>query len=215
MKWAMTGRYLVWAGQASGVLDAVYTDDSFTARASLNGSVELIDGRPAVSRRLGRAFGIVALSGHADVTVYLENREVGRTNQDGYVFLPRLDPNQENRIRIWSEDLPLDTEIETEEMAAVPNDRSGVKVAINVQANRSALATLLDAKGVPLPAGIELITEDWTLEAQVADQDLAYIIGSGEGASDLVSKPGLPSHRCPIQAMPSETMASLGEIRWQ
>lgn len=203
------------APQATGTLDAVYLDDSLTARANVSGSVGLIDGHPAISRRLGRAFGMVALPGHPDVTVYLENRDVGRTNQDGYLFLPRLNPYQENRIRIKAEDLPLNTEIEAEELVAVPFERSGVKVAFNVQTNRSALATLLDAAGIPLPAGMELITNDGTLEAQVADQGLTYIKGSGTGDADLVSKPGLPPFRCPLPPMPSEPMTSLGDIRCQ
>ncbi len=201
------------APQATGTLDAVYADDDVTARANVSGSVGLIDGRPALSRRLGRAFGMVALPGHPDVTVYLENREVGRTDGDGYLFLPRLNPYQENRIRIRSEDLPLDTEIEAEELVAVPFDRSGVRVAFNVQTTRSALATLLDAAGIPLPAGMELITEDGALEARVADQGLAYIKGGVEGPTHLVSKPGLPMHRCPLPALPAEPMSNLGEIR--
>ncbi len=203
------------APQATGTLDAVYVDDELTARANVSGSVGLIDGRPAISRRLGRAFGMVSLPGHPDVMVYLENREVGRTDEDGYLFLPRLNPYQENRIRIRAEDLPLDTEIDSEELVAVPFDRSGVKLAFDVRTNRSALATLLDAAGVPLPAGMEMITEDGTLEARVADQGLAYIKGSGEGGADLVSKPGLPPHRCPLPPMPTEPMSSLGEIRCQ
>jgi len=203
------------AEQATAQVDAVYSEDQLTARANLSGSVGLVDGRPALSRRLGRAFGMVALPGHPDVTVYLENREVGKTDGDGYLFLPRLNPYQENRIRIKAEDLPLDTEIETEELVAVPYDRSGVQVAFNVRTNRTALATLLDAEGGPLPAGMEMVTEDGSLEARVADQGLAYIKGEGAGAADLVSKPGLPPYRCPLPTLPAEPMASLGEIRCQ
>ncbi|MGI9510902.1 MAG: hypothetical protein ACR2QJ_16300 [Geminicoccaceae bacterium] len=158
---------------------------------------------------------MVSLPGHPDVTVYLENREVGRTDEDGYLFLPRLNPYQANRIRIKAEDLPLDTEIEAEELVAVPYDRSGVQVAFNVKTNRSALATLLDAAGTPLPAGMEMVTSDGKLEARVADRGLAYIKGEGEGGADLTSKPGLPPYRCPLPRLPAEPMASLGEIRCQ
>ena len=200
------------AAQATAQVDAVYAEDQITARANVAGSVGLIDGRPALSRRLGRAFGMVALPGHPDVTVYLENREVGRTDEDGYLFLPRLNPYQENRVRIKAEDLPLDTEIEAEELVAVPYDRSGVQVAFNVKTNRTALATLIDAEGSPLPAGMELVTADGRLEARVADQGLAYIKGEGAGGVFLNSKPGLPPFRCPLPTLPSEPMASLGEI---
>ena len=209
----MDGTIRYDAPQATGTLDAVYADDQVTARANVSGSAGLIDGRPAISRRLGRAFGMVALPGHPDVTVYLENREVGRTDEDGYLFLPRLNPYQENRIRIRAEDLPLDTEINTEELVAVPFDRSGVKVAFDVRSNRSALATLLDVAGSPLPSGMELVTETGDLEAQVADQGLAYIKGAGAGGADLVSKPGLPPYRCPLPVLPSEPMSNLGDIR--
>lgn len=201
------------AEQATAQVDAVVADGEVTARGNVSGSVGLIDGRPALSRRLGRAFGMVSLPGHPDVTVYLENREVGQTDKDGYLFLPRLNPYQENKIRIKAEDLPLDTEIETEELVAVPYDRSGVQVAFNVKTNRSALATLLDAEGLPLPAGMEMITSDGTLEARVADQGLAYIKGEGAGRADLLSKPGLPPYRCPLPPLPAEPMASLGDIR--
>ena len=201
------------AEQATAQVDAVYSEDEVTARANLSGSVGLLDGRPALSRRLGRAFGMVSLPGHPDVTVYLENREVGKTDDQGYLFLPRLNPYQENRIRIKAEDLPLDTEIEADELVAVPYDRSGVQVAFNVKTNRSALATLIDAEGAPLPAGMEMVTEDGKLEARVADQGLAYIKGEGEGASDLLSKPGLPPYRCPLPTLPAEPLASLGEIK--
>ena len=206
------GSFRYDAPQATGQIDTVYADDRVTARANLSGSVGLIDGRPALSRRLGRAFGMVSLPGHPDVTVYLENREVGKTDGDGYLFLPRLNPYQANRIRIKAEDLPLDTEIETEELVAVPYDRSGVQVAFNVKTNRTALATLLDAEGTPLPAGMEMVTEDGKLEARVADQGLAYIKGEGTEKADLFSKPGLPPFRCPVPALPAEPMASLGDI---
>jgi outer membrane usher protein len=201
------------APQATAQVDAVLADERVTARGNLSGSVGLIDGRPALSRRLGRAFGMVALPGHPDVTVYLENREVGKTDEDGYLFLPRLNPYQANRIRIKSEDLPLDTEIEAEELVAVPYDRSGVQVAFNVKTNRTALATLLSAEGIPLPAGMEMTAGEGRIEARVADQGLAYIKGEALGAVDLVSKPGLPPHRCPLPPLPPEPMASLGEIR--
>ena len=207
------GTFRYDAAQATGQVDAVIADDQLTARANVSGSIGLIDGRPALSRRLGRAFGMVALPGHADVTVYLENREVGKTDEDGYLFLPRLNPYQENRIRINAEDLPLDTEIARDELVAVPFDRSGVRIAFDVKTSRSALATLIDADGVPLPAGMEMVSTDGRLEARVAGQGLAYIKGELTPHADLTSKPGLPPYRCPLPPLPAEPMANLGDIQ--
>jgi outer membrane usher protein len=201
------------AALASAQLDAVHIEGETTARANLSGSVGLIDGRPALSRRLGRAFGMVALPGHPDVKVYLENREVGSTDEDGYLFLPSLNPYQANRVRIDPEDLPLDTEIETEELVAVPYDRSGIKVAFNLQTQHSALVTLLDAAGEPLPAGLDMTNGAGTIEARVADRGLAYVKGTDPGPAELSSKPGLPPFRCRLPVLPDEPLASLGTVR--
>ena len=165
------------------------------------------------SRRLGPAFGMVALPGFPDITVYLENREAGRTDDEGYLLLPRLNPYQDNRVRIRSEDLPLTAEIASDERIAVPYARSGVQVAFDVQQHRTALATLLDAKGEPLPAGLQLESEDGRASAQVADRGLAYVKGDGKGAFALASVPGQPAFLCELPPLPDEPMAPLGEIR--
>jgi outer membrane usher protein len=172
-----------------------------------------VDGQAGLTRQLGRAFGVVDVPGYPDVTVFVENREVGRTNADGRLFLPRLNPYQENHIRIRPEDLPLTAQIDVEEKIAVPFDRSGVGVTFDVQQSRTALATLLDGDGKPLPAGLELTGDEGRVLAQVADQGFAYITSTGEAATELQSVPGQPPFRCPLPAFGDDPMAQLGEIR--
>jgi len=58
-----------------------------------------------------------------------------------------------------------------------------------------------------------MISTDGKLEGRVADQGLTYIKGEGSGGVDLKSKPGLPPYRCPLPPLPTEPMASLGDIR--
>jgi outer membrane usher protein len=219
------------AAVASGQLDVARFDGDNRARANLTGSLANVDGEFGLTRRLGRAFGVVDLPGYPDVTVYLENREVGRTDADGSLFLPRLNPYQANRIRVRAEDLPLTAELKSEELIAVPFDRSGVRLAFAIKDQRTALATLLDGVGEPLPAGLELASADGQVVAQVADRGLAYVQGSlgeagageeavgGAGGPDmaggpleLVSVPGQPPFRCPLPPLPAEPMAQLGEI---
>jgi outer membrane usher protein len=200
------------ATMASAQVDASYQQGEKAMRASLDGALAYVDGHAGLTRQLGRAFGIVDLPGYSDVTVFVENREVGRTNASGQLFLPRLNPYQENRVRIRAEDLPLSAQIDVEEKIAVPFDRSGVGVTFDVRDNRTALATLLDAKGEPLPAGLELTGDDGRVSAQVADRGFAYITGTGEAAAVLQSVPGQPPFRCALPALPAEPMAQLGEI---
>jgi outer membrane usher protein len=201
------------ATMASGQVEATYQEGQKAMRASLDGALAYVDGHAGLTRQLGRAFGIVDLPGYSDVTVYVENREVGRTDADGQLFLPRLNPYQENHVRIRAEDLPLTAQIDVEEKIAVPFDRSGVGVTFDIEDNRTALATLLDAKGAPLPAGLELVGAEGAVRAQVADQGFAYITGSGDAAAALQSVPGQPAFRCDLPALPEEPMAQLGEIR--
>jgi outer membrane usher protein len=203
------------AALASGQLDLEYGDGEAAVRGNLEGSLALIDGKVMASRRLGPAFGMVALPGYPDITVYLENREAGRTDDEGYLLLPRLNPYQENRVRIRSEDLPLTAEIASDERIAVPYARSGVQVGFEVKQHRTALATLLDARGDPLPAGLQLASEDGRASAQVADRGLAYVKADAEGPFGLASVPGQPAFRCELPPLPDEPMAALGEIRCQ
>jgi outer membrane usher protein len=201
------------ATMASAQVDASYQEGDKAMRASLDGALAYVDGHAGLTRQLGRAFGIVDLPGYPDVTVFVENREVGRTDASGQLFLPRLNPYQENRVRIRAEDLPLTAQIDVEEKIAVPFDRSGVGVTFEVRDNRTALATLLGPDGEPLPAGLEMTGDDGRVSAQVADRGFAYITSDGAAAAELQSVPGQPAFRCALPAFPDEPMAQLGEIR--
>jgi outer membrane usher protein FimD/PapC len=54
---------------ASGQLDLAHTDGNTRARANITGSAAYVDGRAGLTRRLGRAFGVVALPGYPDIIV--------------------------------------------------------------------------------------------------------------------------------------------------
>ncbi|MDX1540767.1 MAG: fimbria/pilus outer membrane usher protein, partial [Geminicoccaceae bacterium] len=201
------------ASLASGQLDLAHSNDQGRLRANLTGSVAHVDGRTGLTRRLGRAFGMVALPGHPDVKVYLENREVGTTDDDGFLLLPRLNPYQANRVRISPEDLPLTAELSGDERLAVPFERSGLRIDFDVRTSRTGLATLLGPDGEALPAGLELEAEGGAASAQVADAGLAYVRSTLEQPVTLTSVAGQPPFECPLPALPEEALTPLGEIR--
>ncbi|MEM7024811.1 MAG: fimbria/pilus outer membrane usher protein, partial [Pseudomonadota bacterium] len=198
---------------ASAQVDGSYQEGDKAMRASVDGAVAYVDGHAGLTRQLGRAFGVVDMPGYPNVTVYVENREVGKTDEDGQLFLPRLNPYQENRVRIRPEDLPLNAEIDKEEKVAVPFDQSGVGVTFDIRQTRTALATLLDRNGEPLPAGLELTGDDGRVEAQVADQGFAYITSNSDAPVALQSVPDQPAFRCQLPALGDDPMEQLGEIR--
>lgn len=155
--------------------------------ARLSAGVEAIDGRSAA--RVGAQGALVALDGslHASlpvrdslavvevpdtpgVTVYHENRPVGRTDARGRVVVPNLLPFQPNRIGIDPLDLPMGTEIGDVQRELRPADRGGVRLRFAVERSRSVLVALTTADGAPLPLGAVV---------RVAGQDGAHAVGHG------------------------------------
>lgn len=201
----------------TGELEVERVEGEERMRAGLSGSVALLDGRPALSRRIGRSFGVVALPGFPDVRVYLDNRDAGRTDASGHLLLPGLRPYEANKVRVEALDLPLDAALAGgDEATAVPFDRSGVTVAFAVAAGRTATATLVDAAGRPLPAGLRLTSADGTVVAQVARDGFAQIQGAGAapGGVSVAGDGGGAPVACELPAMPAgkEILPDLGLV---
>ena len=122
--------------------------------------------------------------------VYLDNREAGRTDADGRLLLPGLRPYEGNRVRLEVDDLPLDAEIATAEVEAVPYDRSGMTIDFPLARTRQATATLQAADGSPLPIGLRLRSADGAVTAWVARDGFTQVNGalprgdSGGGGDD-------------------------------
>ena len=192
-------------------LDVEHFDGDDNLRAGVSGSVGLVDGVVRPSRRIGRSFGMVATPG--DVRVYLDNREVGRTDKSGYLMLPALRPYEANRVRLEVEDLPLDARIGSAEAVAVPFERSGVAVDFDVRRERQATAKLLDASGQPLPAGLQLASGDGTATAWVAKSGFSRIVG-GDGPAEVTGLDAMQRlWSCVLPAVPADAaLPDLGAI---
>ncbi len=168
-------------GFAGTTLEVEREDGSTAARAGVSGSVVYLGGDLFASRRLGRGFGLVELPGFADVRVYVDNREVGRTNDEGRLLLPRLRPYQPNKVSFAVEDLPIDARVGATEQVAAPAARSGVMIEMPVDGTDRSLATLRDRDGAPLPAGTRLVSADGAVVALVAKDGFAQIEGPQSG----------------------------------
>ncbi|MDW8340997.1 MAG: fimbria/pilus outer membrane usher protein [Geminicoccaceae bacterium] len=183
-------------------------------RLGVEGSLALVDGTLRASRRLGQAFGLVDVPGFPDVRVYLDNREVGRTDAEGKLLLPGLRPYEINRVRLELDDLPLGANLERAETVAVPFERSGVRIAFPIDHRRRAKAMLRDGAGAPLPAGLELVAEDGTTTALLGRDGFAMITGPLARPVEVVGRLDGTEFRCPVPSAPAEEpLADLGEIR--
>ena len=194
-------------------LELARFDGRNALRTGVNGSLALVDGKVALSRRIGRAFGLVDLPGFPDVRVYLDNREAGRTDADGKLLLPGLRPYEGNRVRLEVEDLPLDAEISTAEVEAVPFERSGVRIGFPLARTEQATAILKNADGAPLPAGLRLRSEDGRVSAWVARDGFTQVKGPLTTPVTVASEAGHEPYRCDLPAAGGELLADLGEVR--
>lgn len=194
-------------------VDVEHFDGNNALRAGVNGSVALVDGKVAMSRRIDRAFGMVNLPGFPDVRVYLDNREAGRTDGNGRLLLPGLRPYESNRVRVDVEDLPLDAEIGAAEVEAVPFERSGMTIAFPLTLSEQATAVLQDEHGQPLPVGLRLRSAEGTLTAWVARDGFSQIKGPLRVLTVIESEPGEEHFACELPAAPDNgLLPDLGTI---
>jgi outer membrane usher protein len=140
------GTYTLGASQAS----------SQTAfRGSARGGMAFLGGSAFLSRLITDSFAVVQVPGYSGVGIYADNQLVARTDANGSALLPGLRPYQKNTVRIEQADLPLDAQIDTVRLDAVPSLRSGLLLKFPVKRSRGALLTVVLENGEPLPAGAQ------------------------------------------------------------
>lgn len=122
-------------------------------QASTQGSVAYLSGMTRFSRRIRDAFAVVNVGGVEGVRVYAENQEIGRTDENGRLFVPGLQPYYRNQLRIEIDDLPLNASVGSANADTVPYYRSGVLVNFDVSVSNNVLFRAVLADGSPVPEG--------------------------------------------------------------
>ncbi|MDX6751053.1 fimbria/pilus outer membrane usher protein [Geminicoccaceae bacterium 1502E] len=207
-------RFSYQTAHGAAELELARFDDATAMRAGLGGSLALLDGKLAASRRIGSAFGMVDLPELPGVRVYLENREAGRTDEAGRLLLPGLRPWEENRVRVAVEDLPLDAVVTRPETSAVPFARSGVPVPFEVERRQQATARLGDAAGEALPPGLVLVDGAGAVEVQVGRDGFAAITGPLAAPVMVAGAAAGRRWRCLLPASAAdELVPDLGDLR--
>lgn len=117
------------------------------------GSVAHLDGLTRFTRRIGDAFAVVNVGDVEGVRVYFENQEVGRTDENGQVFVPGLRPYLRNQLRIEPTDLPLNVTFERLHQDATPYFRSGVVADFGISRSQDVLMRIVLPDGSPLTEG--------------------------------------------------------------
>lgn len=197
------GRYFVETDRFDGIS---------SSRVSASGSIAWLANRPYFAREINDGFAVARVGNLKDVRVYVENQEVGRSDAEGRLLLPRLRPYEVNRIRIEPVDLPLASQARTISMEVAPAFRSGIVINFPISTPSFALVRALLPSGEPVPDGTTVRIEGEDSPTVVGLDGTIYATGS-EGTTK-VSVEVLPQS-CEFEIelpSPSETLPHLGDF---
>lgn len=194
--------------------DVSNAPDGTSGRLLGSGGFAFAGGGLYPTRRIDDGFAIVSVPQFNDVSIYRENRLVGRTGSDGTIILPNVLSYNENRIRLETNDLPVDALVERDSLTVVPRYRTPVIVRFPVQRAEAVTFIAVTQDGAPLPAGISIKVEGSELEFFTGFGGEVYATGVEQGA---ILRAEWESSTCWIAVgafarAPGEPAASLGEL---
>jgi outer membrane usher protein len=159
------------------VIDAAQNHGQVVTRLNASGGIAVLGGDPFLSRRLDQSFAVVRIPDYPKVRVLADNQLAGLTNADGNALIPRLRAYDNNLISIDQRDLPLDAEINTLKLDAVPYYRSGIEVKFPIKHSRGATLTIHLENGKPLPVGASVKEVGKEEIFMVGYEGEVYIVG--------------------------------------
>ncbi len=125
------GRYGVASGELSSLKSSGQTSTAYTF--ALAGAAAAVGSRIGFSRPINDSFGMAEITPPvAGVRVYQNSQEIGRTGDNGRVFLPNLMSFADNDVSINDKDVPIDYTIERAARAVSPSFRSGSLIVFPV-----------------------------------------------------------------------------------
>ncbi len=196
-------------GIGTFTLAAAQSNGQTAVQGNASGGIGILGGNAFFSRRITDSFAMVQMPGYAGVRVYADNQIVARTDANGNALIPRLRAYQKNAIRIEQADLPLDIQIDTEQLVAVPYFRSGLVLPLQVRRSRGALLTVIMENGEPLPAGAIARILGKKEEFPVGQRGQLYLSGLAASNSVRLTWRG---HSCDLAVSFPDTNDPLPEL---
>jgi outer membrane usher protein len=163
-------------------IDAAQTQASTATRLSVSGGVALLGGDAFLSRRIDQSFAVVRIPDYPNVRILADNEPAGRTDASGSALIPRLRAYDINVISIDQRDVPLDAEIGTLRLEAVPYFRSGIDMTFPIKRSRGATLTIHLEDGKPLPVGASVQQVGKDEIYTVGYDGEVYVVGLGPTA---------------------------------
>ena len=199
-----------------GRVDA--TSDSFdgTNHSSIgvSGAVALAGGGVHLTRTIDDAFAIIKVPGQKNVRAYLDGQLVGRTNRRGDLVVPRLLSYHDNRVSIASDDLSLDTNLDSSEQVVSPGLRNGPTVTFSASRTQRVIgrARRIAAAGGTAPLVGDLVLANGAASPLGHDGQFYFEnlrVGTHEGVVTL----GKDLYRCVFEIPGSkDAWLMLGDV---
>jgi outer membrane usher protein len=158
-----------------------------------------------LTRPVYNGFAVLEVPKVRGVRGYLENQEVGQTDENGYLVLPNVLSYYGSRIRMTGEDLPLDMQVDDHERIISPPLRGGALVQFSVKRMRlyrgfarieKAGAQIIPSYGeIQVSRGKDVVTSPLGKEGEfelpdltVGDYQAKIIYGEGTCSFDFTAK---------------------------
>jgi outer membrane usher protein len=163
-------------------LSASASETQQNLRAGAQGAIVLVDGDGFATRRNSGSLALVEVPGHGGVSVAVSGQYEAATRASGRALLTQLTPYRNNQIRLNASELPIDAEIDSIELQAVPPPRGAVKLRFPVRSGRAALVRVHLDDGQDVPPGAEVRVDGDATVFYVARRGEAFITGLQPGA---------------------------------
>jgi outer membrane usher protein len=146
----------------------------------VSGAVGLAEDRVFTSRRINDAF-ILVDAGLPDLPVLLDNREVARTNADGWAIVTEGRAYQANTIGIDTSALPIEYAMPRDQQSVVPTSAAGVLARFDISDGGIAIP-VRDSAGQPIPAGALVLISTQGLPTAITSRSEIFFERSDRAA---------------------------------
>lgn len=160
----------------------------------VSGALVAMDGAVVAARQVGRGFALVS-AGVPGLPVLQDNRLIGRTDRNGRLLVPELQPYAANRIAIDPSSLPSDTRVGSSSLEIVPRQYAGVVARFEIERYAAATVLLVGVDGKPPEVGTPARLEGSAAPAMVGYDGVLFVeglrahnrvlVGAGEKACEV------------------------------
>lgn len=154
-------------------------------QASANGAITYLDRGLYLSPQVQGSFALAEIPELANTPIYYNNQLVGKTNANGNIIIPNLQPYTDNKITINPVQIPLDERIGATQMHTTPYAKQGVIVKFPISKIHPASFSLVQTNGSYVPVGTIVNLNDNSKDYYVGYEGKVYVPELPQGVNKL------------------------------